>query len=160
MSQVVAITFDDEEQAGRALQSLRQLEQQGRLKLDDTAVVVKGKDGSVRTPNEVSGAPDAGAVLEGVIGALVAFLFPVAGAGSGVGLLGTASAGVLLNEGVDKDFVREVQAALRPGSSELFVVAREANVEALVAGLAPFRGTLRQTNLRTDVEESLRRALQ
>jgi uncharacterized membrane protein len=159
MSQLVAITFDDEAQAGRALQSLRQLEQQGRLRLDDAAVVVKDKTGAVGTADEASSAAEPGAVVGGVIRALLAFLFPVAGAAFGVGLTGVASAGVLLNEGVDQSFVREVQAALRPGSSELFVVAREADVEALVAGLAPYRGTLRQTNLRTDVEESLRRAL-
>src|SRR5262245_29029811 len=32
MSQLVVITFDDEEQAGRALQSIRQVERQGQLK--------------------------------------------------------------------------------------------------------------------------------
>ena len=56
--------------------------------------------------------------------------------------------------------MREVQESLQPGSSALFVVAREANLDALVPALEPYRGTLRQTTLSTDVEESLRRALQ
>jgi uncharacterized membrane protein len=60
---------------------------------------------------------------------------------------------------VDGNFVREVREDLRPGSSALFIVARESNLDAVIAALAPFQGTLRQTNLPSDVEESLRRAL-
>src|SRR5262245_15184115 len=73
MSQLVVITFDDEEQAGRALQSIRQVERQGQLKLNDTAVVVKDKEGRVHTKNEVSSATETGAVIGGVIGGLLTF---------------------------------------------------------------------------------------
>ena len=56
--------------------------------------------------------------------------------------------------------MREVREDLRPGNSALFVVAREGNMDAVIAALAPYRGTLRQTTLPTEVEESLRRALE
>ena len=158
MSELIVITFDDEQQAGRALQSLRGLEQQGLLKLNDTAVVVKDRSGSVRTQNEVSSATETGAVVGAVVGGLLAFMFPLLGAA--LGAAGGAAVGASLDEGVDPSFVREVQESLRPGSSALFVVAREANLDALVPALEPYRGTLRQTTLSTDVEESLRRALQ
>ena len=158
MSELIVITFDDEQQAGRALQSLRGLEQQGLLRLNDTAVVVKDRSGSVRTQNEVSSATETGAVIGAVVGALLTFVFPPLGAA--LGAVGGAAVGASLDEGVDGGFVREVRESLRPGSSALFVVAREANLDALVPALEPYRGELRQTTLSTDVEESLRRALE
>lgn len=158
MSQLVVVTFDDETQAGEALQRLRQIEQQGLLKINDTAVVVKDKSGAVRTKNEVSSATETGAVIGGVVGAMLSFMFPPAGAV--LGAAGGAAVGALLDEGVDGGFVREVQQSLQPGSSALFVVAREGNAEAIIAAFEPFRGTVRQTTLDSELEESLRRALQ
>jgi uncharacterized membrane protein len=158
MSQLVVITFDDEEQAGRALQSIRQVERQGQLKLNDTAVVVKDKEGRVHTKNEVSSATETGAVVGAIIGGLLTFMFPPAGAA--LGAAGGAAVGALMDRGVEGAFVREVQASLRPGTSELFLLAPAIDVRALAAALEPFRGTVRQTTLDTDAEEALRRALQ
>jgi uncharacterized membrane protein len=158
MSQLAVITFDDEAQAGQALHSLRGIEKQGLLKLNDTAVVVKDLNGQVHTQNELSSATEAGAVIGAVAGGLLAFMFPPLGAV--LGAAGGAAVGASLDQGVDPGFVREVQASLQPGTSALFVVAREGNLDALIAALEPYRGTLRQTNLPTDVEESLRRVLQ
>ena len=47
MSQLAVITFDDEESAGKALASLRQVEKAGALKINDTAVIVKDKQGNL-----------------------------------------------------------------------------------------------------------------
>jgi uncharacterized membrane protein len=158
MSELAVMTFDDEEQAGQALQSLRGLERQGLLKLNDTAVVVKDRSGQVRTRNEVSSATETGAVIGAVLGGLLLFMFPPLGAA--LGAAGGAAVGASLGQGVDGGFVREVRESLRPGTSALFVVCREGNLDAVVAALEPYRGTLRQTTLPTDVEESLRRALE
>jgi uncharacterized membrane protein len=120
--------------------------------------VLKDRNGHLRTQNEVSSATETGAVIGAVVGGLLTFMFPPLGAA--LGAAGGAAVGASLGEGVDPSFVREVQESLRPGGSALFMVARESNQDALIAALEPFQGTLRQTNLPTDVEESLRRALQ
>ena len=158
MSQLVVITFEDEQQAGQALRSLRGLEKQGLLQLNDTAVVAKDQSGQVRTQNEVSSATEVGAVVGGVAGGVLTFMFPLLGAA--LGAAGGALVGSLLDQGVDSGFVREVRESLRPGTSALFVVAREGNLDAVIPALEPYRGTVRQTNLSSDVEESLRRALE
>jgi uncharacterized membrane protein len=158
MSQLVVITFDDEEQAGRALQSIRQVERQGQLKINDTAVVVKDKQGRVHTKNEVSSATETGAVVGAIIGGILTFMFPPAGAA--IGAAAGAGVGALMDQGVDGGFVREVQASLQPGTSALFVLAREGNPDAAIAALEPFKGKLLQTTLDSEAEESLRRALQ
>ena len=158
MSELVVITFDDEEQAGQALRSLRALEKPGFLKLDDTAVVVKDRSGQVHTKNELSSATEQGAVIGAIIGSVLTFMFPPLGAA--LGAAGGALVGASLDEGVDPSFVREVQESLRPGTSALFIVERAANLEAVIPALEPYRGTLRQTTVPTEVEDSLRRALE
>jgi uncharacterized membrane protein len=158
MSELVVITFDDEEQAGQALRSLRGLEQQGLLKFNDTAVVVKDHSGRLHTKNELSSATETGAVVGAIVGGLVLFIFPPLGAA--LGAAAGALVGASLDEGVDPNFVHDVQESLRPGTSALFIVARAANLEAVIPALEPYRGTLRQTTLPTEVEESLQRALE
>ena len=46
MSQLIVITFDTPDDAGKALKSLRGLEKSHRLHLVDTAVIVKDAEGS------------------------------------------------------------------------------------------------------------------
>src|SRR5262245_65369274 len=99
MSQLVVITFDDTVQAGEALKKLRQVEMAGKLKIQDTEVVVKDAEGKVHTKNELSGATETGAVIGGVVGAMVTFFFPPAGAA--IGAVAGGAVGALLNEGVD-----------------------------------------------------------
>jgi uncharacterized membrane protein len=158
MSDLIVVTFDGEEQAGQALQRVRQVERAGQLKLNDTAVVVKDKNGTVRTRNEVSSATETGAVVGGLVGGLLTFFFPPAGAA--LGAAAGAAIGAVTGQGVDGGFVREVQADLPPGSSALFLLAREGDVRAFAAAFEPFQGKLHQTTLDTEAEEALRRALQ
>jgi uncharacterized membrane protein len=157
VSQLVVITFDDEESAGKAMASIRQVEKAGALKINDTAVIVKDKQGKLHTRNEVSSAAETGAVVGGIIGGMLTFMFPPAGAA--IGAAAGSAIGALTNEGVDGNFVREVQADMQPGTSALFIVARDGNFGAATAALEPFKGTLRQTNLDTEAEEALKRAL-
>jgi uncharacterized membrane protein len=52
-----------------------------------------------------------------------------------------------------------VQKQLEPGKSALFIVVREANIEAVLAALRPHRGKVIQTNLDSQLEAALRDAL-
>jgi uncharacterized membrane protein len=157
MSDLIVITFENEGDGPAALRSLRGLEKEAGLRLDDTAVIVKGADGAVRVKNELDSGTEAGAVVGGVIGALVFVMFPVAGIVAGAaagGLVGHA-----LDRNIDQTFVRDVSAALTPGSSALFAHVREENPAALVAALGAYRGRVYQTTLAPDVEEEIQQAL-
>jgi uncharacterized membrane protein len=157
VSDIVVITFDNATDAGEAREALRDLEQSGRLSLDDAAVVVKDAQGNVDVADQLDRGVKLGAVGGGALGLLLGFMFPIAGAA--VGALGGALVVRLADLGVDKGFVEDVTAALRPGTSALFLMVREGNPDAAVAALEPFRGTLHQTSFGPDVEESLRQAL-
>jgi uncharacterized membrane protein len=89
---------------------------------------------------------------------LGSLFFPLTGLA--IGAAGGALVGKSLGQGVDQTFVKEVGAALQPNTSALFVMVDGGNVEASLAVLRPFKGTVYQTSLPTDVEASLRRALE
>jgi len=61
MSDLVAISFDTEETATQALASIRALEKDGQIGLEDTAVVTKDADGKIHVKNEMSSGTETGA---------------------------------------------------------------------------------------------------
>jgi uncharacterized membrane protein len=158
MSHLVVITFDGVEEAGRVRQELRQIQRSDALRLDDAVVVYKDEQGKVRTKDEIDIGVRRGAISGGVLGLILGMVFPVAG------LLVGAAAGALVGKtfdmGVDKSFVKEVEAALPPGHSALFLLVQEANTEIALAALRPYQGTVYHTSLSPELEATLERALQ
>ncbi|MBA3415453.1 MAG: DUF1269 domain-containing protein [Chloroflexia bacterium] len=158
MSELVAIAFDREDDAHQALTEMRVLEGEGVLKLTDSAVVAKDRDGTLQIKNEVSSGTETGAVVGGAIGLLTSFLFPVAGAVVGAAA-GAYIGGKVAGDAVDDGFVKDVGAALQPDTSALFLMIRASDAAALRAALEPYEGRVYQTTLSEELKESLDRAL-
>lgn len=159
MSYLVVIAFDDPEEAGKVRATLSSMEQSGHLNLDDSAIVVKDEEGEVHLKNEVDRGVKVGAVGGSAIGLLIgSVFFPIGGLV--LGALGGALVGKLLDKGVDQNFVKEVSEELKPGSSAIFFIIRDANVDATLASLRQYRGKVLQTSLPGDAEETLRKELE
>lgn len=157
MNQLVVLAFDHFDDARNALDSLRKLEAEGRIRFEDTALVERDPDGTAHVRNEISGTTETATVVGAVIGGLLGFLFPVAGIA--IGAAAGAAVGTSLGTGVEPEFVDEVKGTLRPGRSALFLVVKESYADATVAALRPFRGEVLQSTLSTEAEEALRQAL-
>jgi uncharacterized membrane protein len=158
MSNLVVITFDNEEEAGKVREAIRRLEHGGLISLDDSAVVVKDSSGKVHVKNQVDRGIIVGSVGGGLIGLMLGFIFFPIG-GLIIGTLGGAAVGKLADLGVDQKFVKEIEAALQPSTSAIFLIVRQADPNAAMAALKPFKGTVYQTTLSTEAEETLRRVL-
>jgi uncharacterized membrane protein len=156
MSNLVVITFDNEEEAGKVRETLKS--QSANISLDDSAVVVKDAEGEVHVKNEVDRGVAVGALGGGALGLLIGgLLFPVGGLV--LGALGGALVGKMTDMGVDKKFVEDVSEQLQPGTSALFVLVREANPNVAMAALRPYKGKVIQTSLPPEAEAELRRIL-
>jgi len=157
MSQIVVIGFDTESQAQDALKSLRQLEHQGQISFEDTAVVTHHADGKIDVKNEASSTTEAGAAIGAVLGGVVMIAFPVAGIA--LGALAGAGIGASVGSGIDGKFVDDVKASLPAGRSALFLQVKSANRGAAIQTIRKYHGEVIQTSLDEETEELLRDAL-
>lgn len=157
MSELIVLTFDAMDEAGRVRHALHDLENAGRLSLNDAAVISKDMEGKVHVHNEVESGMKWGALGGAVLGPLLMIMFPIAGiaVGAGVGAL----IGKLFGTGVDQKFVKEVSAGLKPGGSAIFFLVREGEADLVRAAIEPYKGAVYQTSLSSETEEQLRDAL-
>jgi uncharacterized membrane protein len=161
MSYISVWVYDDPYRANEARAAVLRLAGEGYLHLDETAVAIKDADEKVRVYQDVDVTAqrrNQGHWL-GIGAALLTGVQPLI-------LLGTAAGAVvgkLTDHGITKDFMKEVDAALLPGTSALFVLGqREGDLNILdpviKAQMDRFGGKLLRSNLPPDVEKLLKEA--
>jgi uncharacterized membrane protein len=158
MSDLIVVSFESEDEAGAALQALRDLRSAGGVEISDAAVIRKDPDGKTHVKGTLDGGAIAGAAIGGGLGLVLLVFFPVVGLA--IGAIGGAIVGHAVSDRVDKDFVREVSAKLEAGHSALFVLLHDGSTAGVLAALRPLEGgTLIQTNLDPELEEEVRKAV-
>lgn len=157
-SSLIVMAFDSEAEAEKVREALVSGKKQGLLQIDDAAVVSKDESGKVHVRNQISRGTWTATGVGGVLGLLIGTVFFPLG-GLVMGLAGGAVVGRLMNLGVDGKFVKQVEEEIQPGTSALFILAGNADPAGALAILRQFEGRVIQTNLSSEAEESLRRAL-
>ena len=124
------------------------------LVLSDAAVVVRLPDGSFTLNREPFPAVEniVGATLVGLVAGLVVAA-PLTGAAVGA-ILGGVGTGVAkaATLGIGDDFVREVEAMMKPGTSALFVLDEVGDMDVILHQIRGLGGTVLKTNV--DVERA------
>jgi uncharacterized membrane protein len=117
------------------------------LILLDTAVVVRYADGSVTLNGErfVSVPYFRGNTFASFLAGVALSAPPLTG--PAVGALVRAAGGAAAEVGIDDDFVNEVQALMKPGTSALFVLDEEGDMDAILQGIRGLGGTVLRTNV-------------
>lgn len=161
MSELIVITYDDDQTGFNALNKLAELQKLQVIQLADAAVAVKDQKGKVKVKqtleNQVTGS---GALWGGFWGLLIGLLFlaPIFW-----GLMG-ALLGVIFGKatdiGIDNKFIKEVGESLDPGGSALFIMVVEATPDKVLPELEKFGGEVYQTSLSKEDEEKLKKALE
>jgi uncharacterized membrane protein len=158
MSTLVAIAYPEQGRAREVMDILKQLQAQHLIELDDAVAVVKDDEGKIKLDQAVNltGAGAAGGALWGMLIGLL-FLSPLFGAAVG------AATGALVSKasdyGVDDNFAQQLGSQLRPGSSALLVLVRQATPDKVLAEIGKYGGTVMQTSLPNDAERRLQAAL-
>ena len=118
------------------------------LMLDDVAVVVRLPDGSFTFNREefpvasnVVGCSVVGFIAGLVLGA------PMTGATIGAMVGGAGSVAVLASAGIGDDFVREVKELMKPGTSAIFVLDDEGDMDVILHAIRGLGGTVLKTNV-------------
>jgi len=143
-----AIGYDD---MGRADQVRGAIEFLGwnkdYLMLDDVAVVVRHPDGSFTLNREkfLAASNGLGCSAIGFLAGLVLGA-PLTGATIGAAV-GGATTALSASVGIGEDFVKEVEGLMQPGTSAIFVLDDEGDMEVILHRLRGLGGTVLKTNV-------------
>jgi len=153
-----AIGYDDVEQADRVREEITRLgwdpgQASRYLVLLDIAVVVRHPDGSFTFDRKPfpKVANVAGCTMVGFLAGLV-LAAPLTGAAVGALVGSTGSALSAATVGIREDFVREVEGLMKPGTSALFVLDDQGDMDVILHRLRGLGGTVLKTNV--DVERA------
>jgi uncharacterized membrane protein len=166
MAELVAVGFDNPQEADRVLTELARLQREYLIDLEDAVVAIRQPDGKVNLKQSINmvGVGAASGGLSGALwGSLVGLLFlnPLAGMAVG-GLVGAGSgalSGSLVDYGIDDTFIRQIAETLQPNTSALFVLVRKAQPEKVLQELSQFRGRVLRSSLSPEQETRLQAAL-
>jgi len=157
MSNLVAIAYDDLDQAQRVMGSLGDLVKEHSLTLEDAVIVEHKANGKLKLhqPSLAGLGAASGALWGGVIGLL--FLVPVFG--MAVGAAAGAAGGAASDYGVDDNFVKELGAQLPAGGAAVIVLVQEATRDKVVPEISKYGGRVIQSSLSNDQQEAFQEAL-
>ena len=149
-----AIGYDDMGQANQIRDEIISLGwDKHYLLLNDVAVVVRHPDGSFTLNREKfpAAANILGCSVVGFLAGLVVGV-PITGATIGAMVGGTGSVAVLASAGIGEDFIKDVERLMKPGTSALFVLDDEGDMDVILHKIRGLGGTVLKTNV--DVEHA------
>jgi uncharacterized membrane protein len=140
---VISASFDPDNNAYAALTALKELDSQGRLRLEAAAVVVRDADGQLLVKEQVGSNEFQGTVGGGLLGLLIGVI------GGPLGVLIGGTYGLLVGSLLDLDEVEhsesvlgELSASVTPGRTALLVQVTEQSPEVVDSALARLGGTV------------------
>lgn len=161
MSDLIVITYEDEQTGYDALNELDRLQKMQLIELADAAVAVKDQKGKVKVKQTLEKMHTGGAaVWGGFWGLLIGLLFlaPIFW-----GLFGALMGGIMgktTDLGIDNKFIKEVGDSLDPGQSALFMLVVSATGDKVMDEMSKLGGTVYQTSLSKEDEETLKKSLE
>lgn len=158
MSNLIVVAYPDEYRAAEVLASLRRLNKEYLIDLDDACYVTKDARGKIKLHQNTS-LTGAGAAWGGMWGMLIGLLFFVPFIGLAIGAGVGALSGKLADYGIDDKFAKQIAETMQPNTSAIFMLVRRSTPDKVVPEVAKFGGTILQTSLPKETEEKLQEAL-
>ena len=157
MSNLVAIAYDDVDQAQEVTNTLGQLMKEHSIELEDAVIVEHRAGGKIKLhqPSMAGLGAASGALWGGLIGLI--FFVPLFGLA--IGAASGAAAGALSDHGIDDNFMKELGNKLPEGGAAVFVLVREATADKVVPEISRFGGHVIQSSLSNEQETALQEAL-
>ncbi len=147
-----AVGYEDIDRANQVRDEIMRLGWgKNYLILNDVAVVVRHLDGSFTLNREAfpSASNILGASAVGFLAGLVLGV-PVIGAAIGAAVGGAGTAFSLTSSGIADDFIATVQGLMKPGTSAIFVLDSEGDMDVILHAIRGLGGTVLKTNVNAE----------
>ena len=158
VADLVVIGFPTEAKAEEVRQKLLGMQKEYLIELGDAVIAVKDPNGRIKL-NQLLHTTTAGAVSGTFWGALIGLIFLMPLAGAAIGAASGALCGALTDVGINDKWMKEVAAAIQPGTAALFLLVRRVTADKVLEGLKGEGGTVMRTSLDHTKEEALQAAL-
>ena len=149
------LAFDDMDGAEKMRERMYDLQKRELITLEDAAVVVRKENGHAKV-KQAHSLVGSGALGGAFWGMLIGMIFWMPWLGMAIGSVTGALSGKLADIGIDDDFIEEVSEEVEPGSSALFLLARDAQLERIREELEGTDFEIVETNLSPEDETRLR----
>lgn len=158
MSNLFVLKCADEATGENILSTLRHLNTQHLITVDDAALVTLKANGKpkIRQANDMVGAGALGGAFWGMLIGLL-FLSPLLGAALGAGL--GALSGKMSDIGINDDFIKQVGNAIHPGEAALFLLTRNEIADKVLPALKQYKFEVIRTSLSQKDEDQLHEML-
>ncbi|MDA0162644.1 DUF1269 domain-containing protein [Solirubrobacter ginsenosidimutans] len=140
---VISVSFDSDSNAYEALSALKELDGQGRLRIEAAAVVVRDDDGQILVKDRAGSGQYAGAASGGTLGVLLGIL------GGPLGVLIGGTYGLLVGSLFDLDEAERTESALseistsvRPRHTALLADVTEQSPDVVDTAMARLGGSV------------------
>jgi uncharacterized membrane protein len=157
MSDLFVLAFETETGAGEMLDTIKRLQKEQLITLEDAAIVVRPVEGKPKV-KQAQSLVGAGALGGAFWGMLIGLLFFAPWLGLVAGAVGGAIGGKLTDIGIDDNFIKEVGNTIEPGHSALFLLVVKATADKVLPELSKYNATVLQTSLSDEDDAKLREA--
>jgi len=157
MSELIVFAFPNEKGASEMDEAIQRLKKEQLITLDDAAIVVRNHDGKVKVKQAVN-LVGTGTVGGAFWGMLIGLLFWMPWLGMAIGAITGAISGKLSDYGINDDFIKEVGAAIKPGSSAMFLLISKWTEDKALERLKKFNAIIIRTSLSNEDELKLKTA--
>src|SRR5215472_19208777 len=158
MADLVVIAFPTEAKAEEVRQKLLAMQKDYLIELGDAVIAVKNASGHIKL-NQLLNTTGTGAVSGTFWGALIGLIFLMPLVGAAIGAASGAIGGALTDVGINDRWMKDVAAAIQPGTAALFLLIRKVTADKVLEGLKGEGGTVMRTSLDHTKEAALQAAL-
>ena len=158
MAELVVIAFPNEAQAEAVRQRLLAMQKEYLIELGDAVIAVKDDQGRIKL-NQLLNTTAVGAVSGSFWGSLIGLIFLMPLTGAAIGAASGAISGKLTDIGINDKWMKDVAAAIQPGTAALFLLIRKVTADKVLEGLKGEGGTVMKTSLDYTKEAALQEAL-
>jgi uncharacterized membrane protein len=159
MADLVVIAFPTEAKAEEVRQKLLAMQKEYLIELGDAVIAVKDAANGHIKLNQLLNTTATGAVSGTFWGALIGLIFLMPLVGAAIGAASGAIGGALTDVGINDRWMKDVAAAIQPGTAALFLLIRKVTADKVLEGLRGEGGTVMRTSLDHTREAALQAAL-